>query len=37
VECFSFAALEASIADLVAQVSAKIAQFLSEGKGGNIV
>ena len=37
VECFSFAAPEAPIGDLISQTSAKIRQFLSEGKGKNFV
>jgi hypothetical protein len=37
VESFSFAATEAPIGDVISQVSAKIRQFLSEGKSGNIV
>jgi len=37
VECFSFVAPEVPIGYLISQVSAKIRQFLSEGKGENIV
>ena len=37
VECFSFQAPEAPIGYLISQVSAKIRQFLSDGKSENIV